>query len=248
MLQNKVALVTGGSRGIGAAIVLALAQEGADVAINYRSSRTQAQNVLQQVEAYGRRGLLVEGDISDLAVQQDVVSRVLNHFGRIDILVNNAGIALRKPFLEVQAEDWESVINTNLRSVYFLSQRIARNMLEQKSGVIINIASDAGLQVKNNNGIEYGIAKSGVIYLTRSLAATLAPNVRVNAISPGYTLTDMATFKDNPGKQAGIEMLLPLGRVNQPEDIASMAVFLASNHASNITGQNFIIDGGASLR
>ncbi len=248
MLQNKVAFVTGASRGIGAAIALALAQDGADVAINYRNSHAEAERVLAQVEAYGRKGLLVQGDIADLASQEQLVSKVLDYFGRIDILVNNAGVTLRKPFFEVQEADWDSVLNTNLRSVYFLSQRVARDMLGRGSGVIINIASDAGLQVKNNTGIEYGISKCGTIYLTQSLAATLAPHIRVNAISPGYTLTDMATFRYDPQRQRDIEGKLPLGRVNTPQDIAHMAVFLASSRASNITGQNFIIDGGASVR
>lgn len=240
-LEGKVALITGASRGIGRAIALAFAREGAKVGIHFNSSQQDAEEILAEVNKLSS-GILIAADISTLKDFTSLVSPLLDSYGRIDILVNNAGYYGQHAFLGARLSEWDATMNVNLRAPYFLSEAVAQVMLQQSSGVIINIASDAAFQAKKDSGIDYGISKAGLVYFTESLAVTLAPHIRVNALAPGYTLTDK--YKD---KKEMIENGNPLKKMNTPKDIAEIALFLASEKSKNITGQTFLIDNGRSL-
>ena len=178
---------------------------------------------------------------------ENIVKRTIEIFGRIDILINNAAIYERKEFLEISEENWNKTLDVNLKAPFFLSQKTSEYMLKQ-GGSIINISSNAGIKAKNNIGIEYGISKSGINYLTKSLAISLAPKIRVNAIAPGYTETEMSEFYQNSELKKEIELTIPLERVNFPKDIAKLALFLVSEDSRNITGEIIVIDGGKNLQ
>ncbi len=177
-----------------------------------------------------------------------MIDRVTDTYERIDILINNAGIISRNSFFESNEASWNNTMNTNLKSAYFCSQIAAAEMLKQKKGVIINIESNSGILPRKDVGIEYGISKAGLTWLTKSLALTLAPYIRVNGIAPGWTETDMnARFYNDNKARTDIEKIIPLGRINKPEDIAKTVLFLASDDSENITGETIIIDGGCNL-
>ena len=216
--------------------------------INYVENRDAAKEVAEAVLIhYQRRALLVKADVSRMADRLRLIEEALITFGRIDILVNNAGVLLRKEFEEATEETWNKTLDTNLKGVYFLSRSISGPMIEQRSGKIINIASQSGVTAMKSS-IEYGVSKAGVIYLTRSLARILAPyNINVNCISPGRVSTDMTGYEKNPKKRAKREREIPLGRISGPDDIAHAAVYLASEEARNVTGQILAIDGGETL-
>lgn len=246
-LENRVALITGASRGIGRAIALRFALEGADVVVNYVRDCDAAQAVAKEVSDHGRRVLLVKADVSNAIARLHLIDETLKEFGRIDVLVNNAGILLRTSFAEATEEAWDTTLNINMKSVYFLSRLVAESMIMHRDGKIINIASQSGTAAVRAS-IEYGLSKCGVMYLTRSLARVLAPhNINVNCISPGRVFTDMTDYAQNPEKRTKREREIPLGRINQPSDIACAAVFLASEESQNMTGQILSIDGGGTL-
>ncbi|MBU1136266.1 MAG: 3-oxoacyl-ACP reductase family protein [Nanoarchaeota archaeon] len=241
-LENKVALITGASKGIGKAIALVFAEQGAKVAVNYHNSEKQAKGVEQQIKAMGREVCLVQADVSNAEEIESMIQKIVNKYGRIDILVNNAGIFPRKAFLEYDSQTFDKVLGTNLKSMFFCSQAVAKQMLNQENGLIINIASDAGITPKNNKGIPYGLSKSGMIYLSKCLSLTLAPKIRVNCIAPGYTETDMTLYLKDSEIRKEIEAKIPSGRVNQPKDIADLALSIVSDYQD--TGKTYTICGG----
>jgi len=247
-LKNKVALITGASRGIGRSIALEFANEDAIVIVNYNKSEKEAEELISIINKNGKKASVIKADISIISDITRMKEEIIKKYGKIDILVNNAGIYQKNNFFDSTEHSWDLTMNINLKGPYFCSQIIGKEMLSQKSGCIINISSNSGIMPRKNKGIEYGVSKAGLIYLTQSLALTLAPDVRVNCIAPGYTETEMSSLYKNSKLRAEIEKNIPLNRINMPEDVAKAALFLASEDSRNITGQIIIIDGGYNLR
>ena len=242
-LEGKIALVTGGSRGIGRQIALQLAQSGANVAITYRSKVDEANAVVKEIEGMGRKGMAFQSNAADTAQANDVVQNVVKEFGRLDILVNNAGITKDGLLMRMSEQDWDDVINTNLKSVFNFSKAVCRQMMGQQSGKIVNISSVVGV-IGNAGQANYVASKAGVIGFTKSLAKELASrNIQVNAIAPGFIETDM-TEKLNDKQKEAILTIVPQKRIAKPEEIASVVCFLASQDSNYITGQTFNVDGG----
>lgn len=241
-LEGQVAVVTGASRGIGRAIALTLATEGAKVVVNYAQSSTAAEDIVATITAAGGEALALPADVSQADQVDALMSRTLEAFGRIDILVNNAGITRDTLLLRMKLEDWQAVIDLNLTGVFLCTKAVAKGMLKQRSGRIINIASVAG-QMGNPGQANYSAAKAGVIGFTKTVAKELASRgVTVNAVAPGFIKTDMTG--DLPNTE-DILKFIPLGRFGQPDDIAGMVRFLAADPAAAyITGQVFNVDGG----
>lgn len=243
MLKDKVALVTGGSRGIGRAIALFLAEAGADVAINYSGNEAKALEVVAEIEKLGRRGIAIQANVANGEQVEQMVSQVLDTFGKLDILVNNAGITRDNLIMRMKEEDWDQVIDTNLKGVFLCSKAVTRPMMKQRSGRIINISSVVGV-AGNAGQANYVAAKAGVIGLTKTTAKELASRgITVNAVAPGFIETDMT---DVLGENIREELMkaIPLARLGKPEDIARAVRFLASSDAEYITGQVIHVDGG----
>ncbi len=242
-LDGKIALVTGASRGIGRAIAIALAKEGASVAVNYAGNSEKAENVVKEISEIGREAIAIQGDVTSAESVTDMVKIVTEKFGKIDILINNAGITRDNLLMRMKEDDWDSVINTNLKGVFLCTKAVSRQMMKQRQGRIINISSVVG--VSGNAGqANYVAAKSGVIGLTKTTAKELATRgITVNAIAPGFIETDMTNALN---EDLGEQMLkqIPLGRFGKPEDVAKTAVFLAADDSEYITGQTIHVDGG----
>jgi 3-oxoacyl-[acyl-carrier protein] reductase len=242
-LTGKVALVTGGSRGIGRAIALALAGAGADVAITYRSAESEAASAVAAIEAAGRKAKSFKSDAADFAGSAGVVDAVTAAFSRLDILVNNAGITKDGLLMRMSESDWDAVIATNLKSVFNFSKAAVRPMMGQRSGKIINVSSIAGV-IGNPGQTNYAASKAGMIGFTKSLARELGSrNIQVNAIAPGFIDTDM-TASLTPEQKQKLEQNIPLKRTGKPEEIAGVARFLASPASDYMTGQVLCVDGG----
>jgi 3-oxoacyl-[acyl-carrier protein] reductase len=243
-LENQVAIVTGASRGIGRAIAVALASEGAKVVVNYASSASAAEAVVAEINSLdnGSEAIAVPADVSKEAEVDSLIKSAIDKWGRVDVLVNNAGITRDTLLLRMKLEDWQSVIDLNLTGVFLTSRAIAKIMLKQKSGRIINIASVSGLMGNAGQG-NYSAAKAGVIGFTKTVAKELASRgITVNAVAPGFIATDMTADLKNTEE---ILKFIPLGRYGQPEEIAGMVRFLAADPAAAyITGQVFNVDGG----
>ena len=245
-LSGKTAIVTGARRGIGRAIALALAGEGANVVVSDISQK-DCQKVVDEIERMGKRGLALKCDVSSSDDVEDMVRRTVAEFGRVDILVNNAGILAFKPFLELTDEDWDKTLNVNLKGQFLCARAAARDMVKNKWGRIINIASisSGGCGIAFPLIAHYTASKGGVMALTEALALELTPQgINVNAISPGAIDTDMAKGVKESGQLAQVLARIPKGRLGQPEEIASLAVFLASEESDYISGTAIVIDGG----
>ncbi|MFP5270415.1 3-oxoacyl-[acyl-carrier-protein] reductase [Coleofasciculus sp.] len=240
-LSDRVAIVTGASRGIGRAVALALAAEGAKVVVNYASSSGAANEVVAAITEAGGDAIALQADVSKLEDVETLVKETKDKFGRLDVLVNNAGITRDTLLMRMKPDDWQAVIDLNLTGVFFCTRAASKIMLKQKSGRIINIASVAG-QMGNPGQANYSAAKAGVIGFTKTVAKELAPRgITVNAVAPGFIETDMT--KDI--KSEDIIKYIPLGRYGKPEEIAGMVRFLAADPAAAyITGQVFNVDGG----
>ena len=240
---EKTALVTGASRGIGRAIALALAKEGYAVAVNYAGSREAAEAVRDEITAAGGRAFILQGDVSSAEDVDRIFKTVKEEFGFLDVLVNNAGITRDSLLVRMKENQWDEVIDTDLKSNFLTVKAAGAMMMRRKKGAIINIASVSGI-VGNIGQLNYSAAKAGVIGLTKTAARELAPRgIRVNAVAPGFTLTDM-TDKIPEDVKNGMLHAIPLGRFGQAEEIAKAVAFLASDKASYITGQVLKVDGG----
>ena len=241
-LQDKVAIVTGASRGIGRAVALALVTEGARVVVNYASSRGAADAVAAEIRQMGGEAIALQADVSQADQVEALISATMGKWGHIDVLVNNAGITRDTLLLRMKPEDWQTVINLNLTGVFLCTRSVGKIMLKQRSGRIINIASVAG-QMGNPGQANYSAAKAGVMGFTKTVAKELGSRgVTVNAVAPGFIATDMTKKLAN---QAEIIKFIPLGRYGQPEEVAGLVRFLAADPAAAyITGQVMNIDGG----
>ncbi|MFP4101355.1 3-oxoacyl-[acyl-carrier-protein] reductase [Coleofasciculus sp.] len=240
-LRDRVAIVTGASRGIGRAVALTLAAEGAKVVVNYASSSGAADEVVAGITEAGGDAIALQADVSKLEEVETLVKETKDKFGRLDVLVNNAGITRDTLLMRMKPDDWQAVIDLNLTGVFFCTRAASKIMLKQKSGRIINIASVAG-QMGNPGQANYSAAKAGVIGFTKTVAKELAPRgITVNAVAPGFIETDMT----KEIKSEDIIKYIPLGRYGKPEEIAGMVRFLAADPAAAyITGQVFNVDGG----
>lgn len=250
VLEGRVALVTGGSRGIGQAVALALAAEGACVAAAARNDEQGCQETVRRIVDEGGEAMHVMADASSAAEVDHLVAACVERFGRLDILVNAAGMQPRGSFLEASEQIWDEVMATNLKSTFLCSQRAARRIIEQGTpGAIVNIASHAGLQYIRGMGPHYHASKAAIIHLTRVTAVELAPyGIRVNSIAPGLVETDVTRpILADPVQRERVVGQIPLGRVGQPHEIADAAVFLASPRSSWMTGETMVINGGQSL-
>jgi acetoacetyl-CoA reductase len=244
-LDGKVALVTGASRGIGRAIALQLARDGARVAVNYRSGEAEAHALASEIAKSGCQCLVLRADVGDAKQARDLVEKVLEECGRLDILVNNAGITRDKSLKKLTDDDWAQVLNINLNSVYYCTTAAMKPMCDQRFGRIINISSFVG-QAGNFGQANYAASKGGVIAFTKTAAIELAKyNVTVNAIAPGFTLTDMLA-KVPTNVQEQIKARIPMGRFGLPEEIAQAVAFLAAE-GDYITGQQININGGVYM-
>lgn len=246
-LSGRVAIVTGASRGIGRAIALELARRGATVVVNYHTNEAAAQEVVAEIQRAGGRALAVRADVSQFEEARRLVDTATEAFGQVDILVNNAGVTRDTLLLRMSEEDWDVVLDTNLKGAFNCIKAAARTMVRRRFGRIINITSVAGL-AGNVGQANYCAAKAGLIGLTKAVAKELGPrNITVNAVAPGFVETDMTASLPQDLKDMAIRMT-PLGRAGTPEDIAKAVAFLASDEAAFITGQVLSVDGGMVMQ
>ena len=245
-LTDKIVLVTGSSQGIGRTIAVRFAQEGADVVINYNRTPGGAQEALAEVEAAGRRGLVVQADLAKTADVKRLVATAIEHFGRLDVLVNNAGIETHAPFWEVTEEDYDRVLNVNLKGVFFATQAMVQHLKRtNRPGKIINVSS-VHEELPFPNFAAYCASKGGLKMLTRNLAVELGPlGITINSIAPGAIETPINTkLLNDPKKLNALLAQIPLSRLGKPYDVAGIAVFLASSDADYVTGSTYYVDGG----
>lgn len=243
MLTDQVALVTGASRGLGRAIALELARHGANVVVNYAGNEKKAQSVVDEIKELGKQSFKVQANVANEQEVKEMVKQVTTEFGRLDILVNNAGITRDNLLMRMKEDEFDQVINTNLKGVFLCTKTVTRQMMRQRRGKIINVASIVG--VRGNPGqANYVAAKAGVIGLTKTTAQELASrNILVNAVAPGFISTDMTDELTDEQQKAILEMV-PLAKLGKPEDVANVVRFLASSDSNYITGQTIHIDGG----
>lgn len=239
-MSNKVALVTGGTTGIGKEIALTLAEDGFDIAINYIQSES---TVKEEIEALDRKCIMIQGDVSSMEDMEKAVKEVMDTYGRIDVLVNNAGITRDTLVLRMSEEDFDSVINVNMKGAFCTIKQVVPIMMKQRSGRIINISSVVGV-VGNAGQVNYSASKAALLGMTRSLAKEVASRgILVNAVAPGFIATRM-TDKLNDAQKEAILNQIPLKQMGSPKDIANAVAFLASDRASYITGHTLVVDGG----
>jgi len=241
-LKDKVALVTGGARGIGREIALLLAKEGADLVIA-DVNMAEAEKTSRDIESLGRKSLALQLDITSYDLVEEAMNKILDKFGRIDILVNNAGITKDNLLLRMSQAEWDAVLNVNLKGTFNCTRAVSRLMIKQRSGKIINIASIIGI-IGNVGQANYAASKAGIIALTKTAARELASrNINVNAVAPGFIQTEMTAKLPEELKEKMLAQI-PLGKLGSPEDVAKLCLFLASSDADYITGQVVVIDGG----
>ena len=246
MLEGKVALVTGAGRGIGREIALTLASYGADVIVNYNGSKEKAEEVVAEIAKMGRKAVAVQCSVADYEACGTMITSMLEEFGHIDILVNNAGITRDNLVMKMTEEDFDAVMDTNLKGTFNTIKHMYRPFLKQRAGRIINLSSVSGV-LGNAGQANYSASKAGVIGLTKSMARELASrNITVNAVAPGFITTDMTAAMTDAAKEATLAQI-PLKRVGEPKDISEVVVFLASDKASYITGQVISVDGGMAI-
>jgi len=243
MLTGRSALVTGASRGIGRAIALQLAEAGADIAVNYSGNEAAADEVVSAIEAMGRKAFKIRANVASAAEAEDMVKQTLEAFGKIDILVNNAGITRDNLMMRMKEEEFDAVIDTNLKGVFNCVKAVTRPMMKQRYGRIINISSVVGF-LGNPGQVNYVAAKAGVVGLTKAAARELASRgITVNAVAPGFIETDMT---DKLPQEVREQMLgqIPLAKLGKPEEVAKVVRFIASDESSYMTGQTLHVDGG----
>ncbi|MGN0373383.1 MAG: 3-oxoacyl-[acyl-carrier-protein] reductase [Enterocloster sp.] len=246
MLEGKIALVTGASRGIGRQIALTLGAKGATVIVNYNGSAAKAEEVVKEIEAAGGKAEAVQCNVSQFESCGNMMADIISRYGKLDILVNNAGITRDNLLMKMSEEDFDSVIETNLKGVFNCIKHVARPMIKQKSGRIINISSVSGV-MGNAGQANYCAAKAGVIGITKSAARELATRgITVNAVAPGFIKTEMTDVLKDSIKEA-IAQKIPMNRFGETEDIANAVAFLASDEAGYITGQVLGVDGGMAM-
>ena len=246
LLDGKTALITGGSRGIGKAIALRFAEEGADVAFAYVSNTAAAGETAAELERFGHRVLSFQADVADTEAAARLVSDVLEAFGRIDILVNNAGVTRDSLLMRMSEENWDKVLDTNLKSVFNMCRAASPAMIGARSGSIINLSSVVGIN-GNKGQSNYAASKAGIIGLTKSVAKELAGRgVTANAVAPGYIGTDMTNVLSDKVKDA-MKAQIPAKRIGTPEDVANVVAFLCSDEASYVTGEVIRVDGGLAM-
>ncbi|MCO7127968.1 3-oxoacyl-[acyl-carrier-protein] reductase [Sporolactobacillus shoreicorticis] len=246
-LEGKTALVTGASRGIGRAIAIKLAQLGASVIVNYSGNKMRAENTAAEIRSVGREALIWQCDVSDEKAVQEMVKESLAHFGHIDIVVNNAGITRDGLLMRMKEEDWDAVLDTNLKGVFLVTKAALRPMIRQKQGKIINVASVVGI-LGNASQANYVAAKAGVIGLTKATAREVASRgINVNAVAPGFIVTDMTDELPDEVKEK-MKKDIPLGKPGMPDDVADAVAFLASDGSKYMTGQTLSIDGGMAMQ
>lgn len=246
MLKGKIALVTGAAKGIGRAIALALAADGATVVVNYNGSKERAEHVLEEIRLLESDGMIYQCNVADTKAVDTMVKDVIKTYGRLDILVNNAGITRDNLIMRMSEEDFDAVIDANLKGCFNTIKAASRQMLKQREGRIINISSVSGI-LGNAGQANYAASKAGIIGLTKTMAREFASRgVTVNAIAPGFVETDMTQVLSDSVKEAATAQI-PLGRFGKPEDIANMAAYLASEKAGYITGQVISVDGGMAI-
>ncbi|MFV0467282.1 MAG: 3-oxoacyl-[acyl-carrier-protein] reductase [Lachnospiraceae bacterium] len=246
MLTDKIALVTGASRGIGKAIAIALAGEGATVIVNYNGSAEKAQEVVDEIVKNGGKAVSIQCNVADYSDCEKMTTDIMKEYGRVDILVNNAGITKDTMIMKMSEEDFDQVMDTNLKGTFHMIRHLSRYFLKQRSGKIINISSVSGI-LGNPGQANYSASKAGVIGLTKSVARELASRgINVNAVAPGFIATDMtdAMTEDTKSK---LEDMIPMKKIGTPQDVADIVVFLASEKANYITGQTISVDGGMAI-
>ena len=246
MLEGKIALVTGASRGIGRQVALTLGAKGATVIVNYNGSAAKAEEVVKEIEAAGGKAEALQCNVSDFEACGQMLADIVSRHGRLDILVNNAGITRDNLLMKMSEEDFDAVVNTNLKGVFNCIKHIARQMLKQKSGRIINMSSVSGV-LGNAGQANYCAAKAGVIGITKSAARELASRgITVNAVAPGFIVTEMTDVLSDSVKEAATEKI-PMKKLGETQDIANAVAFLASDEAKYITGQVLCVDGGMAM-
>lgn len=245
-LAGKTALVTGASRGIGRAIAKELARQGARVIVNYNGSKEQAEQTAEEIRAEGGQAESYCCNVTEKEAVKEMIQQIVSQYGRLDILVNNAGITRDNLLLKMKEEEWEEVLNTNLKGVFHTSKHGAKQMLKQRSGSIVNISSVSGI-LGNPGQTNYAASKAGVIGFTKSLARELASReIRVNAVAPGFIETEMTAKLSEAAVEAG-KAQIPFGRFGKAQEVAQAVCFLASEEASYITGQVLKVDGGMGM-
>jgi 3-oxoacyl-[acyl-carrier protein] reductase len=245
-LNEQVAIVTGSSRGIGRAIALELARQGARLVVNYQSSAEGALAVMQEIEALGSQAVAVQADVSSADGVNALIEATLAAFGRIDILVNNAGIARDTVLMRMSEADWDAVLDTNLKGAFLCTKAVQRTMLKQRQGCIVNIGSVVGLR-GNAGQANYAAAKAGLVGFTKAVARELASrNITANLVAPGFIQTDMTAHLPEQYVQAALTQI-PLGHLGEPQDVACAVAYLCSPAARYITGQVLCVDGGMAM-